>query len=113
MTKEVTKSDVDTVAAAAEAVQPLYQKLLTIQIILREIGNLEQRYRDVQRSIDNLEATLAEDTRQWEAKRAEFAREQKAREDQIFKLDILLKDQRQEVAMLNDIIKHHRATVAA
>jgi hypothetical protein len=113
MTKEVTKSDLDTVAAATEAVQPLYQKLLTIQIILREIGNLEQRYRDVAQSIKNLEAAEAEQAKQFEATRAEFASEQKRREDQITKLDIVIKDQRQEVARLNDSIKHLRASLEA
>jgi hypothetical protein len=76
MTKEtraVTKSDLTVVGEAIELTYPLYSRLIQIKVILNEIGALEQRYRDVQRSIENLEATLAEDTRQWEAKRAEFA----------------------------------------
>ena len=67
----------------------------------------------VQQSIENLEATFAEDAKQWEAKRVEFASMQKEREEQINALDTVLKNQRHEVATLNDSIKHLRANLAA
>jgi hypothetical protein len=38
---------------------------------------------------------------------------QKQREEQIIKLDIVIKDQRQEVARLNDSIKHLRTALEA
>ena len=109
----VTKSDLTVVSEAIDLVWPLHDRLVQIAVMLKECGVLEQRYRDVQRSIENLEAALAEDTRQWEAKRAEFASMQKEREEQIIKLDIVLRDQRQEIAALNDIIKSHRANLEA
>jgi chromosome segregation ATPase len=111
--RSVTRSDLDLVVAAIDLAGPLHSRLVQIAVILKEVGNLEQRYRDVQRSIQNLEATLAEETRQWEAKRAEYASMEKQREEQIIKLDIVIKDQRQEVARLNDSIKHLRANLEA
>jgi predicted RNase H-like nuclease (RuvC/YqgF family) len=112
-TRAVTKSDLTVVGEAIDLTYPLYSRLIQMKVFLNEIGALEQRHRDVAQSIKNLEATLAEEARQWEAKRTEYAREQKQREEQIIKLDIVIKDQRQEVARLNDSIKHLRESLEA
>jgi predicted RNase H-like nuclease (RuvC/YqgF family) len=112
-TRAVTKSDLTVVGEAIDLTYPLYSRLIQIKVVLNEIGALEQRYRDIQRSIENLEAAEAEQAKQFEATRTEFAREQKAREDQITKLDIVIKDQREEVARLNDSIKRLMANLQA
>jgi chromosome segregation ATPase len=68
----VTKSDLAVVREAIDLVTPLGVRLVSIKAILDKIGDLEERYRAAQSSLEQLEKLVADEGRKWEARRDEL-----------------------------------------
>jgi len=101
------KFDLDTIAAAAELVGPLGQKML------KEIGNLEQRHRGTKEGLEELEKVSAQRAQHYEAAGADFASRQREHHQTIAALDREIEEKRQEVTSLNATIAQLRANLQA